>query len=580
MCGTMDILRINSHMLMMMNSKMIEQYILQKNNLDQKTTPVIPPKRGRASTQQLLAVAANTCTPITNFIIDSKRKRESADHSPPEEQDQPQKLIKKGVTPVDFTSSVSTELNDTVIMEKILEELKDMRTDQAKKHKELTDKLNKKLKDDEIAFDGIQKNLDSLRNELQDSKTDLNKRIEALKKITNEIIKQLNSRIDSLERENKKTKISIVGLSLTSNNHAEEIKIFLESKFEECIPSISLIEFTMRLIVDLEREIDWNVRQLIKQLRTEGKNCIRKGNKVLVDDLVYSWSEKANKMLSQLKKNHAHSSSMVQSGNFSKNSLIGNLDIIATCKTWVTQPYSPGFLENFNTYWSKALREHAVGRASGGLLTAIIKQHDNSLIDASPWWIFNEIQLGSSVAILGSVYLHKCLDFNYLLETLQGTIDDIKATRSFDLFIIGGDMNAKVGLLNPWPADLFAGYQILDTFRTTDDSTCERGRKIMDFMVENDFVLINGKTISDSPAQPTFDCSGSSIIDLIWIDISSLHVVNDLEVLLETSLSDHHPVCLSISLETFIQPDKNENVKSARLVRINWSENAADQYLE
>lgn len=265
--------------------------------------------------------------------------------------------------------------------------------------------------------------------------------------------------------------------------------------------------------------------------------------------------------------------------NLEHSSLISGSDIIAACETWLTHSYTPGYLRNFDTYWSEALREHAVGRASGGLMTAINKKHESSLIVFSPWWIFNEIKLGSSIIILGSVYLRKCLDLKYLLDLLQGAIDDIKETRHFDVFIIGGDMNARVGMLNPWPTDLFTGYQLYDIFRSTDDFTCERGRRVMEFMVENNFVLINGRSISDSPAQPTFDSSGSSIIDLVWIDISSLHVVNDLEVILEPSLSDHHPVCLSISLEDYSQPVTNENAKIARLSKIKWSDNAADQYL-
>lgn len=161
---------------------------------------------------------------------------------------------------------------------------------------------------------------------------------------------------------------------------------------------------------------------------------------------------------------------------------------------------------------------------------------------------------------------------------LQGTIDNIKASRTFNLFIIGGDMNAKVGLLNPWPADLFTGCQLHDTLCTTDDFICDRGRRVMEFMVDNDFVLLNGRTISDSPAQPTFDNLGTSIIDLVWIDISSLQLISDLEVLLEPSLSDYYPVCLSISLETFTPPDKKDNPKAPQLIKIKWTDNAADQY--
>ncbi|XP_068991461.1 uncharacterized protein [Neodiprion pinetum] len=141
-------------------------------------------------------------------------------------------------------------------------------------------------------------------------------------------------------------------------------------------------------------------------------------------------------------------------------------------------------------------------------------------------------------------------------------------------------MNAKVGTLNPWPADLFTGSQLYDILRTTDNFTCERGRMITEFMVDNDFVLLNGRTVSDSPAQPTYENLGSSIIDLIWIDIPSLRLVNDLVVQMEPSMSDHYPVCLSISLETYTPPVKNDNPKKPQFSKIKWTNNAADPYLE
>lgn len=266
--------------------------------------------------------------------------------------------------------------------------------------------------------------------------------------------------------------------------------------------------------------------------------------------------------------------------NLEPSSIIDDSDVIAANETWITHPYTPGFLNKYNIFWSEALREHAVGRASGGLVTAINSQHNSSIIKTSPWWIFTEVQLGTSVAIIGSVYLRKCIDLNYILDILQETIDEIKTHRAFDLFIIGGDMNAKVGQLNPWPADLFTGCRIYDTRHTTDNSTCERGRRIMEFMVDNDFVLLIGRTISDSPAQPTYDNLGSSIIDLVWIDIASLHRVIDLEVVLEPSLSDHYPICLSISQEVYSLPAKKESLTYPQHTRIRWTDNAAEQYLE
>ncbi|CAG5100677.1 Protein of unknown function [Cotesia congregata] len=124
-------------------------------------------------------------------------------------------------------------------------------------------------------------------------------------------------------------------------------------------------------------------------------------------------------------------------------------------------------------------------------------------------------------------------------------------------------MNARVGQLNPWPPDLFSGYLLNDTALTTDDFICKRGRRIMEFMVDSDFVLLNGRTKNDSPAQPTYFNTGTSIIDLVWADISSLHLIADLEVILEPSLSDHYPICLSILTESANHYMPNAHKKTA-----------------
>ncbi|XP_046478639.1 uncharacterized protein [Neodiprion pinetum] len=223
--------------------------------------------------------------------------------------------------------------------------------------------------------------------------------------------------------------------------------------------------------------------------------------------------------------------------NLQHSSLINHSTIIAACETWNTQPFSPPFLANYNTYWSNAIRNHAIGRV---------------------------------------IYLRKCLDLRYLLDILEEVIDGIKSSQTYDIFIIGGDLNAKVGSLNPWPEDLFTGLPLNPLITTTDETICNRGRMLM---LDSDFILLNGRTIGDFPAQPTFDNRGTSIIDLVWIDISALHLIVDLEVILEPSLSDHRPVRLTIHTETLDQhhacaPQATPHIKE----KIVWSEEAKLTY--
>ena len=66
-------------------------------------------------------------------------------------------------------------------------------------------------------------------------------------------------------------------------------------------------------------------------------------------------------------------------------------------------------------------------------------------------------------------------------------------------------------------------------------------------MATNGLILINGRTLSDKPAQPTF-CShnGSIVIGLVWVSASAICLVRDLYMRVDVSLSDHIPVVLEL----------------------------------
>ncbi|CAG5084934.1 Protein of unknown function, partial [Cotesia congregata] len=203
--------------------------------------------------------------------------------------------------------------------------------------------------------------------------------------------------------------------------------------------------------------------------------------------------------------------------NLSQCPAILKHDVIAACETWSTYQQNPIYLNNFQSYWANATREHLVGRPSGGLVTAICKE--------------------------------------YCSEVLEDPLDHFKTLHNYDIIILGGDMNAKVGQADLWLEEIFNGLALNKVMSTTDHATCDRGIKLLEFMGDNNFVLINGRTDNDTPAQPTFDERGSSIIDLIWVNVTCLHYILDLEVLIEPTLSVHRPVCLSINIEVSSQDD-------------------------
>lgn len=253
-------------------------------------------------------------------------------------------------------------------------------------------------------------------------------------------------------------------------------------------------------------------------------------------------------------------------------------DIILICETWCSQQISPTYLPNHQTYCANATRDHDVGRASGGLLSAIRNQFTSEMIEESSWWLFNKVKAVDTTLIIGSVYFKKSLDLYYLLDMLQDTLEHIKAQHQYEIFVLGGDMNAKVGQVDIWPEEIFEELALNNCMSTTDRTVCKRGGKLIVFMADNNFVLINGRTTSDSPAQPTFDERGKSIIDLVWVDASCLHHVLDLEVLMEPSLSDHRPVCLSLNVLSNSKFNSSSTPSGKPVTSIKWTNSCVNEF--
>lgn len=74
--------------------------------------------------------------------------------------------------------------------------------------------------------------------------------------------------------------------------------------------------------------------------------------------------------------------------------------------------------------------------------------------------------------ILISVYFRPLLEMHYLLEMLQVTIKQVRSFQKFDIFIIGGDMNRRLGQEDPWPEEVFVGLN--EHIQTSDTFICQR----------------------------------------------------------------------------------------------------------
>lgn len=100
-------------------------------------------------------------------------------------------------------------------------------------------------------------------------------------------------------------------------------------------------------------------------------------------------------------------------------------------------------------------------------------------------------------------------------------------------------------------------------------------------MSDHGFVLLNGRTTSDYPAKTTFcGAQGTSIIDLAWMNIEDVDKIIDLEVTYNSTLSDHFPVLVNLSMKKQIQKElKNQKIRSSKKKFI-WHGEAEIKFIE
>lgn len=197
-------------------------------------------------------------------------------------------------------------------------------------------------------------------------------------------------------------------------------------------------------------------------------------------------------------------------------------------------------------------------------------------------------------------------------------------------FIILGDFNSKIGLLNQIdeeciPVDATAFGQRF----AVDDRKDSKGEKLLEVMEKNGKIALNGRFPRDSPAQYTYfklgdseiskvyrSCNGSpdmshssipsdvstisdctdqhanlktsnpcSIIDLAFCSLEHIEFVGSFEVLYIPTSSDHMPISVTLKINVDL-PDEHQRVMVENEVpleqysRIMWNEQQKDAFVQ
>lgn len=128
---------------------------------------------------------------------------------------------------------------------------------------------------------------------------------------------------------------------------------------------------------------------------------------------------------------------------------------------------------------------------------------------------------------------------------------------------MGGDFNSHISNLNQLHKDIIPNNLQINNKRLNCDKKLDnRGIKLVESMENNGFIVLNGRSNSDSPAKYTFINSlGKSTIDMVWSNFLGLDCIDDFEVCIMNSNSDHFPIRVNL-IEGI---DYNENVVNTTL---------------
>ncbi|CAG5102967.1 Protein of unknown function [Cotesia congregata] len=233
--------------------------------------------------------------------------------------------------------------------------------------------------------------------------------------------------------------------------------------------------------------------------------------------------------------------------NLFRHTFFPHPDIICLCETWATTDFTlPASLQDYTLHIAPVTKEKSSGHASGGIAIIAKKSLNITILDSSDSWLIAKATLGPTSIIIGNVYLRPQRNIASSLELLQLAIDEITQSHEHYACFLTCDFNAHVGPLGQISKEIILGTNLTEQRISNDQKIDTKGRLLTNFMLDNSFILLNGRTPSDSPGKFTYYGNGLSTIDFDWANIQSLPMINDMEVLHVENPSDHFPLLLTI----------------------------------
>lgn len=154
------------------------------------------------------------------------------------------------------------------------------------------------------------------------------------------------------------------------------------------------------------------------------------------------------------------------------------------------------------------------------------------------------------------MYFKPSFELKYILESLQITLTELHSAYPDFLYVAGGDFNCRLGAKCETPEEIFENTSLFVKRISLDSIINNRGVLLSEFMNDNSFTILNGRSVKDQPGQFTFcNSNGKSTVDQIWCSNASLSLIENFAVLNNEPVTSYHfPITVEIT-RNFIIPD-------------------------
>lgn len=247
---------------------------------------------------------------------------------------------------------------------------------------------------------------------------------------------------------------------------------------------------------------------------------------------------------------------------------------------------------DYNCTWANAVKDKSKGHASGGLLILTKKHYDVTLLESCDSWIFIHLRTDKFNLIIGAVYFNPKCKLKETLRTFRDALESLQLRfTDYPVFLVG-DFNARVGQPERLPEESLYGTSLYADGKACDLELNSRGKRLVECMRDTGFILVNGRTLSDRPAQITYarhtkqnrlhkskkkaKKTACSTIDLAWTNLTGANIIKDLEIKHVITFSDHFPAVLTLNETQTLEKDKNTTNIITQSLR--WNENKSLEF--